>query len=84
MSTFFFDGTVVGMTPEDIEALFESGTHPQNTGQDEDETISDEEKVSRTRKLRNVFLAAQHAWLSGSESIDLIAEKLGDGSRDGE
>lgn len=71
------------MTPADIQALFESGRQFQGTGEDEDETISDEERASRTNKLLRVLLTAQHAWMSGSEEIDLIAEKLGDGSRDG-
>lgn len=71
------------MTPEDIEALFQSSAQSRTPSDGEDEAISEEERFLRTDKLKEVLLAAQYAWLSGSEVIDLIAEKLGDGSRDG-
>ncbi|ROW07510.1 hypothetical protein VPNG_07106 [Cytospora leucostoma] len=71
------------MTPEDIEELFkrtEGVVLPED--RDEDEvTLTDEEKSYRIDKLRGVLLEAQNAWASGSEDLDRIAEKLGDGSR---
>lgn len=72
------------MTPEDIEALFQSRPQQSTAGDGEEETISPEERALRTEKLKEVLLTAQYTWLSGSDSIDLIAEKLGDGSREGE
>lgn len=86
MSTHLrLDGTCPpDMTPDDIEALFQSSTQGLAASQrDDDEPISDIEKSLRTAKLKDILLTAQNAWHSGSESIDRIAEKLGDGSRDG-
>jgi hypothetical protein len=74
------------MTPEDIELLFQSSKRSETSvvGQDGDEdAISDEEKNFRILKLKEILLAAHHAWVSGSEELDIIAENLGDGSRDG-
>jgi hypothetical protein len=68
------------MTPDDIEQLFQS-RKSQNGDED---NISEQEKEFRVLQLKEVALYAQHAWLSGSEELDLIAEKLGDGSRDGQ
>ncbi|EON99235.1 putative gtp binding protein [Phaeoacremonium minimum UCRPA7] len=76
------------MTPDAIEALFRrtegSSVTPQSVDADEDEEVSitAQEREYRTGKLREVLLDAQTAWVSGSEEIDAIAEKLGDGSRD--
>ncbi|KAK7747431.1 hypothetical protein SLS53_001686 [Cytospora paraplurivora] len=71
------------MTPEDIEELFkrtEGVVLPED--RDEDEvTLTDEEKSYRIDQLRGVLLEAQNAWASGSDDLDRIAEKLGDGSR---
>ena len=74
------------MTPEDVELLFRSrnrsdGTN-STTGEDDD-LISDTEKAIRVQQLKQVLLAAHDAWESGSGDLDLIAEKLADGSRDG-
>ncbi|KAB5566109.1 hypothetical protein GE09DRAFT_1105528 [Coniochaeta sp. 2T2.1] len=73
------------MTPGDIELLFQSRTqsHGSAGGQDEDDdSISDQEKDIRVLKLRDVLSLAQHAWATGSEDLELIAEKIADGSRD--
>lgn len=57
----------------------------QPAGGDDDETVlTDEEKQYRIAHLRAVLLEAHNAWVSGSETLDRIAEKLGDGSRLGE
>jgi hypothetical protein len=74
------------MTPEDIELLFQSRRQALTTvaGPHGYETvIPTDENNFRVLKLNEILLDAQHAWASGSEELDLIAEKLGDGSRDG-
>lgn len=38
----------------------------------------------RTALLLPVLSACKEAWASGSEALDAMAQKLGDGSRDGE
>lgn len=74
------------MTPDDIQDLFKrSEGEVQPAGGDDDETVlTDEEKQYRIAHLRAVLLEAHNAWVSGSETLDRIAEKLGDGSRLGE
>lgn len=74
------------MTPEDIELLFQSRDQHQGSVsvRDEgDDTISDEETSFRVLQLKGVLPAVHNAWISGSEELDYIAEKLADGSRDG-
>lgn len=75
------------MTPEDIELLFQSRQQPHSSvasAQDENQDlISEQETDFRVQKLRNVLSLAQHAWLTGPEDFELIAEKIADGSRDG-
>lgn len=74
------------MTPDDIQDLFKrSEGEVQSAGGDDDETVlTDEERQYRIAHLRAVLLEAHNAWVSGSETLDRIAEKLGDGSRLGE
>lgn len=74
------------MTPDDIQELFKrSEGEVQPAGGDDDETVlTDEEKQYRIAHLRAILLEAHNAWVSGSEVLDRIAEKLGDGSRLGE
>lgn len=74
------------MTPDDIEDLFKrtDGVVPPGTagaGDDNEPTLTDEEKQYRIAHLRAVLLEAHNAWVGGSEDLDRIAEKLGDGSR---
>ncbi|KAH0420175.1 GTP binding protein [Colletotrichum camelliae] len=42
----------------------------------------DQGRAHRTALLGDVFSTAQHMWHAGSQEIDVVAEKLGDGSRD--
>jgi len=75
------------MTPEDIELLFQSRKQSQiyvNAQDEDDDAISEQEKDFRVSKLKEVLLDVQNAWHVGSPELDLIAEKLGDGSRDGQ
>lgn len=78
------------MTPEDIEELFKRtdgvvAVVQQGSGGDEDDDeepgLTAEETSYRIARLKDVLLEAQSAWDSGSEDLDRIAEKLGDGSR---
>jgi hypothetical protein len=74
------------MSPEEIEELFrrnEGALIPED-GDDDDATLTEEEKAYRIAHLRAILLDAHNAWVSGSDELDRIAEKLGDGSRYGE
>lgn len=65
------------MTPSEVETLFRDGTvHGQ---------VSSGEQVQafRVAELQRVLDLVRYQWTTGSEDVDLIAEKLGDGSRDG-
>lgn len=71
------------MSPEDIAALL----HAEGSGLSPDDydeaTQPAGSRERRAELLGPVLSACQQAWFSGSEQIDAIAEKLGDGSRDG-
>jgi hypothetical protein len=83
------------MTPEDIEELFKrtdgvvAAVQQQqqdagDDGEDDDDdepTLTADETSYRVARLRDILLEAQAAWDSGSEHLDRVAEKLGDGSR---
>lgn len=71
------------MTPEEIELLFKrtDGIVPPASGHDGEATLTEDERQYRIAHLRAVLLEAHNAWVSGSEDLDRIAEKLGDGSR---
>lgn len=78
------------MTPDDIEELFKRPDDGvmvvvQEAGGDEDDEVepalTEDETSYRVGRLKDVLLEAQSAWDGGSEHLDLIAEKLGDGSR---
>ncbi|OIW24676.1 hypothetical protein CONLIGDRAFT_102596 [Coniochaeta ligniaria NRRL 30616] len=70
------------MTPEDIELLFQSRNQSQGIHDEDEETISEKETTFRVQQLKEILLVAHNAWVSGSEELDYIAEKLADGSRD--
>lgn len=76
------------MTPNEIEELFQSSINPRDgeeEGSEDDEPIlSNDEKISRIEKLQQVLATAQRLWASGSMELDLLAQKIGDGSRDGQ
>lgn len=71
------------MRPSEIAALLireGSGRNPEEYDEDAEPPGAREH---RTQILVNVLSSCQEAWASGSEELDLMAEKLGDGSRDG-
>lgn len=72
------------MNAEDVAALLSregSGLTPEEF---DEVTETDDTQQHRTRLLSPVLSACQQLWEDGSEDLDLIAEKLGDGSRDGQ
>lgn len=73
----------MAMTVEDIASLLSregSGLAPDEY----DESVeTDEARTRRTELLAPVLATCQQLWDSGSEELDLVAQKLGDGSRDG-
>jgi dynactin complex subunit len=75
------------MTPDEIERLFE-GTNPAEGSDSEDveddASLSNEVHNFRIRQLKEVLQVAEEAWASGSEILDQVAEKLANGSRDGQ
>lgn len=73
----------MSMTPEEIAALLQregSGLAP-----DADEESSGPEEAFRRRVtlLSDVYLTCHRAFYSNTGDIELMAQKLGDGSRDG-
>lgn len=78
------------MTPQDIEALFESSKHRQQNvrtvislDDDEDESLLPAEELSwRVEQLSRVLSTLTKLLESGGTELDAIAQKLGDGSRD--
>lgn len=64
---------------EVADLLTQEGSRAQ-----QDETLDSAEAIQRrVQLLAPVLDTCQQAWQSGSLDIDLLAEKLGDGSRDG-
>ena len=72
------------MTPQEISALLrEHGSENRLEGLDENAEVSDASQ-ERTELLSAVLTTCRDAWSSQSEELDVIAENLGDGSRDSE
>ncbi|CAK7203012.1 hypothetical protein SEUCBS139899_005741 [Sporothrix eucalyptigena] len=74
------------MRPTDIQRLFEPPSTPYPGQNGVPPVIISEltpvEKAQRIASLQQVLLAVQQCWISGSASMDIAAEALGDGSRD--
>ncbi|KAF9873432.1 GTP binding protein [Colletotrichum karsti] len=64
------------MTPDAIADLLASASSWANPG------AEDQGRAHRTALLSDVLFTAQQLWFAGSQEFDLVAEKLGDGSRD--
>ena len=69
------------MTPDEIQLLLQS--KPQISAIGHGDSL-DLEKSERSAKLKDVLDVLQQYSLSQSNDLDLVAEKLGDGSREGE
>ncbi|KAG5926947.1 hypothetical protein E4U42_002766 [Claviceps africana] len=70
------------MTPQEVAVLLQE--HGSSRGQTGSEAAGDAEAVrrQRTERLAAVLSSCRDLWSTDSEELDLIAEKLGDGSRD--
>ena len=72
------------MSVDDIAALLSregSGLTPDEY----DESVEQEGALTRrTELLGPVLETCQQLWDTGNEELDVVSEKLGDGSRDGE
>jgi hypothetical protein len=80
------------MTPGDIESLFTRSRQPgqqlvpnaaQHEDEDDTEILSEGELSQRVETLRQVLSTLKRHLDSGSAELDAIAQKVGDGSRDG-
>jgi len=84
--------SISSLSPEDQRRKMESIVEIFDLKEDHDEEMRDEDdeesivdledQQRRTERLRGVFPALRQLWQSSSDYVDLIAEKLGDGSRD--
>ncbi|KAH8885412.1 hypothetical protein GQ53DRAFT_354673 [Thozetella sp. PMI_491] len=74
----------MSMGPEAVEALFQQKVDLgfATLGPAGDEGITAEESVWKALKLKDVLSAVRHAHETGSADLELLAEKIGDGSRD--
>ncbi|KAL3956185.1 hypothetical protein ACCO45_009031 [Purpureocillium lilacinum] len=70
------------MTPEQLEILLQQ--YGSNVSQDDYDEASEPVGVreDRAARLAPVLRICQEAWASRSDELDLLAQKLGDGSRD--
>ncbi|OHF00967.1 GTP binding protein [Colletotrichum orchidophilum] len=64
------------LTPDAIAAILSSASAWADPGSE------DQGRAHRTTLLGDVLFTAQQLWNGGSQEIDAVAEKLGDGSRD--
>ncbi|KAK7975508.1 hypothetical protein PG989_013971 [Apiospora arundinis] len=65
------------MTPDDVAALFAKQDHESSTTEASDGTSS-----GRIEALGPVLSEVRGLWESGDEKLDLIVQKIGDGSRE--
>lgn len=72
------------MTPAEVEAIFQSRPLRGLQGiPDAQVDAAEHEETRKIFQLEKVLSASKHHWEVGSDELDLFAEKLGDGSRDG-
>ncbi|KAK9777940.1 putative UNC-45/Cro1/She4 central domain-containing protein [Seiridium cardinale] len=79
------------MAPQEVEELFQSGKQREQlrritSSEDEEDdevVLSDDEQSWRVEKLRRVLNTLRNLLDSGSTELDGIAQKIGDGSREG-
>lgn len=72
------------MTPREVAVLLQE--HGSSRERVEADSASELDSLlqERTDLLAAVLSSCKHLWSTKSEELDSIAEKLGDGSRDGE
>ncbi|KAK7991601.1 armadillo-type fold domain-containing protein, partial [Apiospora saccharicola] len=67
----------LAMTPDDVAAIFARKDYLED-----DARVSEEGQSSRLEALSPVLSEVRRLWESGSEELDLIVQKIGDGSRE--
>lgn len=72
------------MTPQEVAALLQEYGGGDKQSRLEGSSDPSDIRLKRAGLLSHVLAACRDAWSTKSEQLDLIAEKLGDGSRDGE
>lgn len=72
------------MTPQEIAALLQEHGGSRDVEDVDEVTKIDDSHQKRTNLLSDVLATCKEAWTSNSIDIEAIAEKLADGSRDGE
>lgn len=72
------------MAPKEIEEMLQREGSKVSPDKYDESTESVEAHQRRTGLLVPVLAACREVWTSGSEDLELMVEKLGDGSRDGE
>lgn len=83
------------MTPDEIEQLFASVPAPPSGADGEDQAkevveaevetaLPEGEQLRRTESLSQVLATVQQLWEAGSEELDVVSEKIGNGTRNGE
>ncbi|KND86945.1 hypothetical protein TOPH_08426 [Tolypocladium ophioglossoides CBS 100239] len=70
------------MTPQDIEALLQQHGSGQSQYEHDEASEPAGAPEQRTALLSPVLSACRDAWSSRSDELDVMAQKLGDGSRD--
>lgn len=72
------------MSAEQISAIL--ANEGSGLTADEYDEVNEGEDVKRRRVdlAKSMLGACQHLWQGGHEELDLVTQKLGDGSRDGE
>lgn len=72
------------MSPREIEEMLQREGSQVSPDKYDETTETVDATQRRTELLIPVLAACREVWTSGSEEIELMVEKLGDGSRDGE
>ncbi|KAI9151571.1 Rap1 GTPase-GDP dissociation stimulator 1-A [Paramyrothecium foliicola] len=72
--------TMAILTPDEVAALLQQ--NGSSASFDDNASQPADPNQKRVELLNPVLDACEEAWKSGSETIDLLAQKLGDGSRD--
>ncbi|KAK2602017.1 hypothetical protein QQS21_004443 [Conoideocrella luteorostrata] len=70
------------MTPQEVAALLHEHGSSHVSKASIDSLESNDAQQERTELLASVLTSCRDLWSTKSEDLDLIAEKLGDGSRD--
>lgn len=77
--------SIIMKSIQEIFELEESQDEEMGEGdEDEDPVVDLEDQERRTERLRGALSTLAQLWWSDSELMDLVAEKLADGSRDRE